>query len=103
MARGKDDDEMDGVEHQALLKEGTPEVKQEENGHAEDVKPRTRKRRWDISTEAPGTNGEATNGHATNGEAAAKKSRWDTTPAPDGEAAPAKRRSKWDVAAAAGT
>ena len=49
-------------------------------------------------------NGDAdTNGNAANGGTVAKKSRWDTTPSVAGEAAPAKRRSKWDVAAAAGS
>ena len=114
IARG-DDDEMEGVEHQATLKDGSAEkAVNGTNGHVEEQKPK-RKRRWDMSTEKPDTNGEATtNGHATNGEVAVKKSRWDTAAAPsgetapakksrwdstappDGEAAPAKRRSKWD-------
>ncbi|KAK1086991.1 U2 snRNP component prp10 [Friedmanniomyces endolithicus] len=110
IAAGEEDDEMEGVvEHVATLKEDSMDVdvkvegQNGANGHGE-VKPRARKRRWDLSTETPGTNGDAhTNGHATNGEAVAKKSRWDTTSAVSSEAAPeVKRRSKWDVAAAAG-
>ena len=119
IARGEDDDEeMDGVEHQALLKDGA-------NGHAEEEsKPRSRKRRWDTGGEGSATNGDATHAEATNGEAAIngekpsrrsrwdtaagpeaeatngetehKKSRWDTTTAPDVVAAPPKKRSKWD-------
>ncbi|TKA67050.1 hypothetical protein B0A55_11069 [Friedmanniomyces simplex] len=112
IAAGDDEgEEMEGlVEHKASLKDGSADadVKFEDengaNGHAE-AKPRARKRRWDLSTETPATNGEAhTNGHATNGEVVAKKSRWDATPTVDSAAAAAaaKRRSKWDVAAAAG-
>ncbi|KAK5145000.1 U2 snRNP component prp10, partial [Rachicladosporium monterosium] len=110
IAAGEEDDEMEEVvEHVATLKEDSMDVdvKVEEqngaNGHGE-VKPRARKRRWDLSTETAATNGDAhTNGHATNGEAVAKKSRWDTTSAVSSETAPeVKRRSKWDVAAAAG-
>ena len=118
IAKGDDDEEMDGVEHQALLKDGA-------NGHAEDEsKPRSRKRRWDTGGEGSATNGDATHAEATNGEAAIngekssrrsrwdtaaapeaeatnggtehKKSRWDTTTAPDVVAAPPKKRSKWD-------
>lgn len=97
IANGDDDDDMDGVEHQALLREreDTPETDEQKAAR----KVRAKKRRWDSSTEdtngAPETNG--INGHATNGETTSKKSsRWDSAPAPGGEAAPAKKRSKWD-------
>ncbi|KAK4565451.1 U2 snRNP component prp10 [Recurvomyces mirabilis] len=113
IARGDDDDEMDGVvEHQATLKDGTPDrdVKKVENGDGEngatEAKPRVRKRRWDTSAEDAATAEEGTadtNGSATNGGTVAKKSRWDTTAAPNGDAAATKKRSKWDVAAAAGS
>ena len=117
IARGDDDEEMDGGEHQALLKDGA-------NGHAEEDKPRPRKRRWDTGAEESAANGDATHAEGTNGEAATngekpsrrsrwdtaaaletegtngdaehKKSRWDTTAAPDAVAAPPKKRSKWD-------
>ena len=98
IAKG-DDDEMSGVEHQATLKDGSAdESTNGVNGHTEEEpKPRARKRRWDMSTDKPETNGEATtNGHGTNGDAAVKKSRWDTPAAPDSAPAPAKKRSKWD-------
>lgn len=95
-----EDDEMDGVEHQATLRdEGVDadgDVKQIED------KPRKRRTRWDTDGEKEGTNGEvaATNGDAANGEPAAakKRSRWDTSTGPEEEAAPApaKKRSKWD-------
>ncbi|KAF2482600.1 armadillo-type protein [Neohortaea acidophila] len=98
--KGKIEDEEDDTVisgKQPLLKDGSAEDSANGvNGH-EEVKPRTRKRRWDTSADTPATNGEvATNGHATDGEVATKKSRWDTTPAVNGEAAPAKKRSKWD-------
>ncbi|KAK5116280.1 U2 snRNP component prp10 [Meristemomyces frigidus] len=110
IARGDDEDEMDGVvQHKATLEDGSADAVAKvdgangTNGHAEEPKPRARKRRWDISGEASATNGDAgTNGHATNGEAAVKKSRWDSTPAPDGEPSAAKRRSKWDLAPTTG-
>lgn len=102
IANSDEDDDMDGVEHQALLKEGTPEA-------SEDAKPRTKKRRWDNgseasdTTEAAGavtlTNGTAlangASGHKTKGEAASKKSRWDAGAVP----APAAKKltSKWDL------
>ncbi|KAI6882261.1 hypothetical protein KC355_g21998, partial [Hortaea werneckii] len=108
IARGGEDDEMDGVqkEYQATLKDGAAEEagkggeKAEGADGEEKPKPRARKRRWDVSSETPATNGEAgaADGAQTNGGTAAKKSRWDMTPAVDGEAAPAKRRSKWDLA-----
>ncbi|RMY56264.1 hypothetical protein D0865_03749 [Hortaea werneckii] len=108
IARGGEDDEMDGVqkEYQATLKDGAAEEagkggeKTEGADGEEKPKPRARKRRWDVSSETPATNGEAgaADGAQTNGGTAAKKSRWDMTPAVDGEAAPAKRRSKWDLA-----
>ena len=97
-----DDDDMEGVEHQATLKDKTPEPAEKPK------KERVRKRRWDTAGDATETNGDAattngTNGHAMNGDAAAKKSRWDSTPAPDGEAAPSKKRSKWDLVSAGGS
>ncbi|KAH9826225.1 Splicing factor 3B subunit 1 [Teratosphaeria destructans] len=93
-----DDDEMDGVvEHKATLKDGSAHDAQKENGDAEATKPRTRKRRWDVSAETSATNGAVVNGEATNGDSASKKSRWDATPTADGEAA-SKKRSKWDQA-----
>ena len=106
IAKG-DEDEMDGVvEHQATLKDGAAEEAAKTDGANGEgqQKPRARKRRWDVSSEQPDTNGEttaATNGAQTNGGTAAKKSRWDLTPAVDGEAAPAKRKSKWDMVPAA--
>ncbi|KAK5134340.1 U2 snRNP component prp10 [Meristemomyces frigidus] len=105
IANGEDDEMDDVVQHKPTLKDSSADGDAKvdgangTNGHVEEAKPRAKKRRWDISTEAPATNGEAaTNGHATNGEAATKKSRWDSTPAVDGESANAKRRSKWDLA-----
>ncbi|KAK3719037.1 U2 snRNP component prp10 [Vermiconidia calcicola] len=104
IAKG-DDDDMEGVEHQATLKDGSAEDGVNgANGAVAEVKPKARKRRWDSSTEKSDTNGEATtNGHATNGEAAAKRSRWDSTPAPDGAAAAPTKRSKWDMVPSAGS
>ena len=103
VANGEDD--MDGVEHQATLKDGSGENGVNgTNGHVEEPKPRARKRRWrwHVSADKPDTNGETEiNGHATNGKVASKKSRWDSTPALDGEPAPAKKRSKWDEAPSA--
>ncbi|KAF2772019.1 U2 snRNP component prp10 [Teratosphaeria nubilosa] len=93
-----DQDETDGVvEHKATLKDGSAHKVQNEDADAEATKPRTRKRRWDVSSETPATNGAVTNGEATNGDSASKKSRWDATPAEDGEPA-SKKRSKWDQA-----
>ncbi|EMC95374.1 hypothetical protein BAUCODRAFT_539042 [Baudoinia panamericana UAMH 10762] len=112
-----DDEEMDGLEeHKPMLKDGSAEqdgkINGGTNGHVAAKPTRARKRRWDVDAateEAHATNGEATtNGHATNGEVkAAKRSRWDTTSAPDGvngavTPAAAKKRSKWDIAGAAG-
>ncbi|KXT05032.1 hypothetical protein AC578_10286 [Pseudocercospora eumusae] len=98
------DDEMDGIEHHATLKDKTPEAEDRNgaNGEAAAEKSRRRKRRWDDEESAPATNGDAetngVNGHATNGDAEPKKSRWDATPAVNGEAAAApKKRSKWDL------
>ncbi|KAK4628819.1 U2 snRNP component prp10 [Fulvia fulva] len=107
LANGDDDDDMDSVEHQATLKEGTPESAKPAEINGEEKPKRVRKRRWDTSAEDAGeTNGHTetngVNGHATNGDAAIKKSRWDSTPGPDGEAAPAKKRSKWDLVSAGG-
>ncbi|KAF2163872.1 hypothetical protein M409DRAFT_25647 [Zasmidium cellare ATCC 36951] len=88
-----EDDEMDGVEHKALLKDGTPPAEE---------KKKTKKRRWDSGADtngdavANGANGTVANGHAANGEAASKKSRWDTTPAPNGKPA-APQKSRWDM------
>ncbi|EME38464.1 hypothetical protein DOTSEDRAFT_48672 [Dothistroma septosporum NZE10] len=105
MANGGDDDDMDGVEHQASLKEPTPEAPKQEEMNGDEKPKRVRKRRWDTSTgDAAETNGHSetngVNGHAANGEAATKKSRWDSTPALDGGAAPAKKKSKWDLVSA---
>jgi splicing factor 3B subunit 1 len=103
IARG-DDDEMEGVEHEATLKDKTPE-KESTNGETTQPK-RARKRRWDAAEPSTEANGEKesndVNGHATEGESAAKKSRWDATPAPEDEAAPSKRKSRWDLVSAGG-
>ena len=111
IAKGEDEDEMDGVEHQAVLtyengEDGAQKDSVDEfSGRAQETKPKAKKRRWDTdtSTEAPATNGQATsNGHAANGETAAKKSRWDSAAVVNGEAATSKKRSKWDAAPSAG-
>ncbi|KAK4550054.1 hypothetical protein LTR36_003021 [Oleoguttula mirabilis] len=106
IANGDDDDEMDGVvQHKPTLEDGSADADAKAsgtNGHVEESKPRARKRRWDISGDAPANGEDAANGHATDGEVATKKSRWDSTPAPDGETAAAKRRSKWDLAPTTG-
>lgn len=101
-----DDDEMEGVEHRATLKDKTPEPAEKTNGDAEKRK-RARKRRWDNggeeTTEPKGSVPTSdTNGQATDSEVAPKKSRWDSLPAPAADAAPLKKRSKWDMVSAAG-
>lgn len=117
IAAGEDDD-MDGVEHQATLtngKEGTPETSErnEDTSAPATSKTRVRKRRWDTSGDANGdvvmseTNGNivtnGTNGHVTNGESDTKRSRWDSTPAPESDAGVAKKRSRWDLVSSGGT
>ena len=106
IANGDDEEEMNGVvEHRATLKDDS--IGEDStgvngiNGHVEEVKVKSRKRRWDVSTDKAETNGDATNGHATNGDAPVKKSRWDLSAAPEGDATAAKRRSKWDLAPSA--
>lgn len=107
IARG-DDDEMDGVEHQATLKDESVGAEQA-NGSIVSIedKPKRRKRRWDSGAETtdPTTNGDTVTNGAANGIAAPKKSRWEETPAVASSATPApatSRSSKWDVAATAG-
>lgn len=106
-----DDDDMDGVEHQATLKDGTPEPYNEDTQAPTASRNRVRKRRWDTSGDAngdvvmSGANGDATNetnGHITNGEAESKKSRWDSTPAPESDTGAAKKRSRWDLVSSNG-
>ncbi|KAI5804581.1 armadillo-type protein [Geopyxis carbonaria] len=76
------DDKMDGVEHQATLKE------EDTNGSAEGT--RKRKKRWDVAGEGA---------VAVKEDDTAKKarsSRWDVAGAPD--ATPVIKRSRWDQA-----
>ncbi|WPH02481.1 U2 snRNP component prp10 [Acrodontium crateriforme] len=98
IANGDNDDEMDGIEHQAVLKDGSAEdaKPKEENGVNGEAKPRARKRRWDTGGDAATMNGAAdTNGDALNG---VKKSRWDAPPAVGGDVgAVSKKASKWDL------
>lgn len=117
IAAGEDDDDMDGVEHQATLKDGKvgtpePEDKQAQNGGSgapAATRTRTRKRRWDTSGDAngdiamSGANDDAsTNGQITNGDADTKRSRWDSTPAPESDTGAAKKRSRWDLVSSGG-
>ena len=105
-----EDDEMNGVEHQATLKDESVDADGDVKQIEEKPRERKRKSRWDPVDEKA-TNGEAaaTNGEAVNGEVAAakKRSRWDASAAPedgqdgtedDSASAPAKKksRSKWD-------
>ena len=79
------------VEHKATLKaEDTSDKENREAGSAVEVSTgRKRKKRWDVASEDVPA--------ADESKAAAKKSRWDETPAP-GAAAPSSRRSRWDQA-----
>ncbi|KAF2674733.1 U2 snRNP component HSH155 [Microthyrium microscopicum] len=85
------------TEHAPTLK--AEETSDKENGEAGStvaVAGRKRKQRWDVASE----NGEAPADNEQPSDAKTKKSRWDTTPAPDSaaEAAAARRRSRWDQA-----
>ncbi|KAF2863478.1 ARM repeat-containing protein [Piedraia hortae CBS 480.64] len=80
----------DQIQHEAVLS-SKDVVMEDENGKTEDekteeAKPR-RKRRWDVSTETPETNGTP-----------AKKSRWDAAPGPAEAPKPTTRVSRWDKA-----
>ncbi|CAK4033421.1 splicing factor 3B subunit 1 [Lecanosticta acicola] len=96
IANGEDDDMDDRDQPLALGdREDSPETEEQTQAR----KSRTRKRRWDSGTEdTDGAETNGANGHASNEAAAAakKSSRWDSTPAPEGEAASAKRKKKWD-------
>ena len=81
------------AEHQASLKfEDTSDKENKDAGSAVAVSTgRKRKARWDVSSETPAPTGDD--------KAAAKKSRWDESPAPGGAAVAATpRRSRWDQA-----
>ncbi|KAJ9625813.1 U2 snRNP component prp10 [Taxawa tesnikishii (nom. ined.)] len=95
--QAKEQDGMDGVEeHKPTLKleDGVDEEAKTDGAAA----PRQRKRRWDVSSEAPVTNGD------TNGDVKPKRSRWDEAAAPDDTVAVAepKKRSRWDLAPSLG-
>ncbi|KAK5172257.1 U2 snRNP component prp10 [Saxophila tyrrhenica] len=105
IAKG-DDDEMDGVEHQATLKDDSGENGANGTKAVEAPKPRAKKRRWDTAKTVDGSeangdaavNGEAdTNGHAADGEGPLKKSRWNVEPEPVSAPAAPTKRSKWDM------
>ena len=80
------------IEHKPTLSaEDTSDKENKEAGSAVDVVAgRKRKKRWDVSSEDTAATEEP--------KAAAKKSRWDETPAPDGAVPASSRRSRWDQA-----
>ncbi|KAJ9653406.1 U2 snRNP component prp10 [Neophaeococcomyces mojaviensis] len=79
---------QDGIEeHKPTLKDDA-DKENAEAGSTVEATGRKRKKRWDVSNEAP-----------PNDDAAEKKrSRWDQTPAPDGAAQAPTKRSRWDQA-----
>ncbi|KAK8205579.1 U2 snRNP component prp10 [Zalaria obscura] len=92
-AKGED---MDGVEeHKPTL--AIEDGQTNGDGAVQPPAGRQRKRRWDVSSETPATNG------AADGEKP-KRSRWDEAAGPDGAAADSapKKRSRWDLAPSLG-
>ncbi|KAF2403815.1 putative splicing factor 3B subunit 1 [Trichodelitschia bisporula] len=95
----KEAEEENGVmEHEPTLKNGEADIK--ENGTTEPAPAptttRKRKQRWDVSTEPAAA-------EAKTEDSAAKRSRWDATPAPETAEGAPKRRSRWDQAPALST
>ncbi|EEQ33008.1 U2 snRNP component HSH155 [Microsporum canis CBS 113480] len=87
-------EELNGsVEHEATLK---LEEAGEKESHAEEsasAPSRKRKKRWDVSSEETVKPSEP-----ESTEVKPKRSRWDQTPVPGGQAEAPKRRSRWDQA-----
>jgi splicing factor 3B subunit 1 len=95
MAKGEDT----VMEYEATLK--IKDSSDKENGEAgstvDVAASKKRKKRWDVSTDAPSAVVEAVP------DAKTKRSRWDETPAPGEAAAAAKTRSRWDQAPSIGS
>lgn len=94
---GVDGEEI--VEHQATLKKEDSSDKENKTHPDAAAEPtRKRKKRWDVGS----TDDAGVDGVKEDDKPAAKKSRWDTAPAPDGAVEAPKKRSRWDQAPSLG-